>query len=336
MTDDLLKYLRAKREEGRAKLKAHAAQQRKLNAKPKQIALFTDKDVRRDYFKSKQWVESHMRLKVHLTGFACAYEHCTPRPKDPNREPLAGRYQGSLYNQQKHAIADAVEWIRQNSKYKPRIFVLTTPGFLDHAKEGKLISDFVKNFKKTYGMQEYVWVRELTENGYPHFHFVADVPQFPAVKASQYWSGLFGSEAKNSIRCGTAPNKNGNRNYWIKSQRMCWYLTKYIGKSIGNAEKSQRKKFRTFAISEQARIESQPLLYQSRIAELYDGRHERTFHLSDEQLDRMADNPERMPPTIIDPKSFGWKWTGHGQTYIGFKKQNYAAEQTRFIETTGR
>jgi hypothetical protein len=308
--------------------------------KGSQIALFTDSDVRRDYFKSKQWVDSHMRLKVHLTGFACAYEAFEgSRPKDPNRKPLEGRYQGSLHNQQKHAIADAVEWIRINSKYKPRIFVCTTPGFLDHAKEGKLISQFVHNFKKTYGMQNYVWVRELTQNGYPHFHFVADVDKFDPVAASLYWSGLFGVEGKNgrySIRCGTKPDKYGRRNFWIKSQRMCWYLTKYIGKSIGDAERSQRRKFRTFAISQEARERSQPLLYQSRIAELYDGRHTREFTLCDEQTEYIAENFETLkhiPPTIIDPKSFGWKWTGHGQTYIGFKKQNYATETVKLSST---
>lgn len=292
--------------------------------KGSQVALFTDKDVRRDYFKSKQWVQSHMRLKVHLTGFACAYEAVEGRPKNPDRKPLPGRWQGSLYNQQKHAIADAVEWIRLHSKYKPRIFVCTTPGFLDHAKEGKLISDFVKNFKKTYGMQDYVWVRELTKNGYPHFHFVADVAKFDAVKASQYWSGLFGESYKNSIRCGTAPNKNGVRNFWIKSQRMCWYLTKYIGKSIGESEKGQRRKFRTFAISEKARVESQPMVYHSRIVEHYNGTHNREFYLCDEQSEYIAENFETLsslPPTIINPKAFGWKWTGHGQTYIGFAKK---------------
>lgn len=298
--------------------------------KGSQIALFTDREVRRDYFKSKQWVESHMRLKVHLTGFACAYEHFGgARPRHPDRQPLKGRWQGSLYNQQKHAIADAVEWIRINSKYKPRIFVLTTPGFLDHAKEGKLISDFVKNFKETYDMQDYVWVRELTENGYPHYHFVADVPKFPPVKASEYWSGLFGSTAKNSIRCGTAPNKNGVRNYWVKSQRMCWYLCKYIGKSLGDAEKSQRKKFRTFAISQRARKESQPLVYHSRIVEHYNGTHNREFFLNDDQVGPGL-------PYLIDPKKFGWKWTGHGQTYIGFQKPNYYATTTTDQPQAGR
>jgi hypothetical protein len=282
--------------------------------KGSQVALFTDEQVRRDYFKSKQWVESHMRLKVHLTGFACAYEHIGgARPKNPDQKPIPGRWQGSLFNQQKHAIADAVEWIRLNSRYKPRIFVCTSPGFVDHAKEGKLISTFVENFKKTYGMQDYVWVRELTKNGYPHFHFVADVDNFNAVAASKYWSGLFGEENKNSIRCGTAPDKNGRRNFWIKSQRMCWYLTKYIGKSIGEAEKGQRKKFRTFAISQNAREKSQPLLYHSQIVQHHDGRHNRIFTLNDEQIE-----PDL--PYTINPNSFGWKWTGHGQTYIGFKK----------------
>lgn len=303
----------------------------KSASKGGQVALFTDQEVRRDYLKSKQWCEQHMRLKVHITGFACAYEHIGgARPKrDPNLPPIPGRVQGSLYNQQKHAIADAVEWIRLNSRYKPRIFVATTPGFLDHAKEGKFISQLVHNLKNGYGMSNYVWVRELTENGYPHFHFVADIDRFDAVQASVYWSSLFGSHAKNSIRVGTKPDRNNRRRFWIENARMCWYLTKYIGKSVGDSEKSkgrERSKFRTFAVSQEAREKSQPLVYHSYLTENYNGLRDRIFELP---LDTVADYIDRedrlrdpVPPTSINPRQFSWRWTGHGQTFIGFKKNS--------------
>lgn len=287
----------------------------KGSKKGSQVALFSDQEVRRDYLKSKQFIEQHMRIKVHITGFACAYEHIGgARPKrDPDKPDLAGRPQGSLYNQQKHAIADAVEWIRQNSKFKPRIFVATTPGFLDHAKEGKFISQLVHNLKNGYGMSNYVWVRELTGNGYPHFHFVADCPQFDAVDLSVYWSGLLGESAKNSIRLGTKPDKTGKRRYWVSGKRMCWYLTKYIGKSIGESERKQRRNFRTFAISQEARQKSQPLLYNSVAALNYDNKWDRHFVLNDDQV-------EEHLPYHINPRHFSWRWTGHGQTHIGFKK----------------
>jgi hypothetical protein len=296
------------------------------NKKGSQVALFTDQDVRRDYFKSSQWVQQHVKIKVHLTGFACAYEHDgITRKRDEGREPIKGRDQGSLYNQQKHAVADAVEWIRCNSKYKPRIFVATTPGFCDLAKEGKFISDFVHNLRNGYGCEHYVWVREYTKKGFPHFHFVADVDEFDPVKMSLAWSSYFGSEAKNSIRLGTAPDKKtGRRKFWIENRRMAWYMTKYIGKALGDFEKIKGvRRPRAFAISQRAGKLSRPAVYDSFLAENFGGFRDRKFELSADHIDLIGDEPEHLPPLHINPRHFSWRWTGHGQTFIGFQKDSH-------------
>ena len=285
----------------------------------KQQALFTDKEVRRDYFASKQWVQQHMRIKVHLTGFAVAYEAIAHR-RDPDRPPEPGRYQGSLYNQQKHAIADAIEWIRRNSRFKPRIFAATTPGFLAEAHERSMIKKLTANLRNGYGMGEHVWVRELTKRGFPHYHFVADIDEFDPVQLSLYWSGLWGKDAKNSIRLGTRPNPvTKKRKFWIDSARMAYYMSKYIGKDQGKAHADEdgvvkRKPYRSFAISQTARRESQPLIYNAHATELWTGLHQREFFLSDDQI-------EPGIPYTVNPHNFRWKWTGHGQTYVGFVRE---------------
>lgn len=288
----------------------------------KQSSLFKDDQVRRDYFKSQQWVEQHVKIKLHITGYATCYEAFGQKPKSEPR-PNDSRPQGSLYSQQKHAIADAVEWIRRNSKYKPRIFVATTPGFIDPPEEGRTISKFIDNLKKTYGLQQYVWVRELTKRGYPHFHFIADIGKFDPVRVSLHWSSLFGSDAKNSVRLGSKPNAGGRRAFWVQNSRMAWYLSKYIGKDLDSSESPRaRKKYRTFAISEQARRESQPLLYNSFIAKDFSNRHQRVFALDDEHLsdliDKHGDSGSLPVETYLNPNKFDWKWTGHGQTFSGF------------------
>lgn len=289
--------------------------------KGKQLSFLTDKDVRRDYFKDQQWVEQHVKIKVHLTGYATCYEASGgPGKRDPNRPKLESRPQGSLFSQQKHAIADGIEWIRQNSKYKPRIFVATTPGFIDPPAEGRLISKLTNNLRMTYSCEHYVWVRELTKAGYPHFHFIADLPQFDPVQLSLYWSGLFGAEAKNCIRLGSRPDKNGRRKFWIENAKMAWYLSKYIGKDISQA--GTRRNYRTFAISKVARQESEPMLYSSFIAKDFSNRHVRRFVLDDERIsdliDKSGDSGTVNVPFEVDPHRFSWKWTGHGQTYSGF------------------
>lgn len=298
----------------------NTAPPKKPSSKGRQIALFTDKDVRRDYFQSGQWVEQHVKVKVHLTGYATAYQNTTHRPKTGDREPVEGRVQGSLYSQQKHAIADAVEWIRRNSRYKPRIFVATCPGHIDEPLEGKFIQKLVNNLKKGYGMREYVWVRELTKSGLPHFHFVADVPQFDAVKLSQRWSSYFGKDAKNSIRVGSKPP---NRKFYIASSRGAWYLTKYLGKTIGKnsgplgEHKQPRRKYRTFAISELAGKMSQPQVFtKTLVPQSADDYIKAGYKWRPPQI-RYIDytTGEEFNPHVIS-----WRWTGHGQAYSGFRK----------------
>lgn len=267
-------------------------------------------------------------IKSHLCGVAIAYEPCTHRRNEENTRP--GRPQGSHYSEQKRKIANACEWMRINATYKPRIFVATSPGYTDHANESGLIKSFTHNLRNGYGCKNYVWVREFTQAGFPHFHFVADIPEFNPVDLSLYWSGLFSSDAKNSIRLGTAP-RNGKRNFWLKGSRMSWYMTKYLGKSIGHCEEGaikEKRNFRTFAISQQAAKESQPLLFEEQVmrSQTYEpnkgwGRSfsQRSFVLNEEQAENYYEL-ERSPP-LFDPKTKRWSWTGHGNTFIGRPKE---------------
>jgi hypothetical protein len=299
----------------------------KNSRKGSQIPLYTDADVRRDNLASKQWVEQHMRIKVHLTGFACAYEHIGgAHTRDPDLPPKPGRDQGSYYSQCKHKVADAAEYLRLNAEHKPRIFVATTPNFLPLDKEGSYISKLTNNLRESYGMNQYLWVREYTKKGFPHFHFVADMPECDPVKLSLSWSRYFGSDAKNSIRFGTKPDAKGRRNFWIKNQRMCWYLTKYLGKTIGEFEKIEGvRRPRAFAISQALAKASQPVVYHSYLSENWNGFRDRHFELTMEDIEAYVDVHGVLPPTRLNPRNFSWRWTGHGQTHIGFLKREHSA-----------
>lgn len=214
-----------------------------------------------------------MRIKQHLSGTAIAYQ---PIRKRTEGDAQPGRPQGSLYNKQKRMIADAVEWMRRYGRHRPLIFVLTSPGFTDLANEGPLISRFTNALRMRHGLEHYVWVRELTGNGFPHFHFVATIPRFDAVRMSLVWSGYFGSTAKNSIRLGSYP-KNGRRQYYVNSQRMAHYMSKYIGKGVGNAERVSGRRVRAFQISQELKKVSEPCIYEDRVVETSQGYHERVW-----------------------------------------------------------
>lgn len=263
-----------------------------------------------------------MIIKRHLCGLAIAYE--PRRISTVKSDKNTSRPQGSRFGQQKRKVADAVECMRITGKYKPLIFVATSPGLTSIANEQKFVSDLTHNLRNGYGVKDYVWVRESTKKGHPHFHFVVDADFIDAKKLSLYWSGLFGSTAPNSIRLGTKPDKNGKRHYYIYNQKMSWYMCKYFGKDLGSEKTPMHdglklRKPRSFHVSRDLAARSKPLIFGEEISLLFTGLHKRDFVLSNEQSEDYYERGEQPPK--MNPYRYDWRWTGHGNTYIGVTKK---------------
>lgn len=277
---------------------------------------------------------------------------------------ITSRPNGSLYSRQKRQIADACEWLRLTQKPDKRalVFVLTSPGFTSLANQPYFLSGWIDNMKKNYGLGDYVWVRELTKRGYPHFHFVAhwhpakwfldlqqDAPgheQYRNVSViSRYWSGLFGSDALNSFRIGTYKGKK-RTGYYLTTEKHAWYLTKYLGKSIndkhssylaeaGYPATSYKKAVRSFGMSENVALLSQPDLFESQ--NLF------VSHQASVQTTRGVEQHEikRFDERVFigqsgqlseqDLQRYDWKWTGHGETFLGFRKDSPTKGRNRKV-----
>lgn len=191
-----------------------------------------------------------MICAVHLGGTAIVYHSAGNKGgRKLYREPLPSRLHGSRYSVQKRAIVDACEYLRLNARKTPGraaiILTLTSPGFISAADEPRFLKRFFDNLKKNYELGDYVWVREYTQAGYPHFHCVADWHShrwyfglYPGTMRrriahlSLYWSSLFGCNSVNSVWVGSRPDKQGRRLYELRDRRHAWYLTKYLGKDI--------------------------------------------------------------------------------------------------------
>ena len=262
-----------------------------------------------------------MNISVHLCGTAIAYDSLggNKNKKVGYLSEIVQRPQGSLVNQQKRSIANAVEWIRLNAKEKPLIFVATSPGFTNVANERSILSTFTHNLRNGHNVSHYVWVRELTRLGYPHFHFVVSKNWFSdPVGLSLYWSGLFGMDAPNSIRLGSKPDSTGKRDFFIKDLAHCRYLTKYLGKGLSHQNQylveagfpatTYRKTYRQFGISQEARKKSEPKIFTANYS----------FHQSDEMVLTTSGSYVQKPATcigrsftneageIFNPHSYQW------------------------------
>lgn len=272
-----------------------------------------------------------MVVKIHLSGVAIAYEPGNSlHTLDTKLVGPVGRYQGSLYGQQKRAISDAVEWIRLNGANKPIFFVLTSPGYANAQAHSKKISQFTHTLRNGYGCKHYVWVRELTISKLPHYHFVADLPFIrDPVALSRYWSSLFNSDSCNSLRLGSKPI-NGVRKFYVDDQRASRYISKYIGKGLdsyqnalleaGYPQAIYKKMYRSFAISQQARLMSQPVQYEAnyRFAEREAWNHSEQRIIVREFVERTFQDDSGQ---FVDPNAWRWKRIEPHNVFIGFPKE---------------
>jgi hypothetical protein len=107
-------------------------------------------------------------------------------------------------------------------------------------------------------------VREYDGNGSPHYHFVVDKDRVDPLALSVYWSGLHGQSAKNSIRLGSKPDKEGKRFYHLTNRKHSFYLSKYLGKSFEQPlELANTVKGRKFGMAKNVAIGSKPITYRA-------------------------------------------------------------------------
>jgi hypothetical protein len=304
-------------------------------------------NVKRVSFFYTVLIHSPVIIKQHYCGIAIAYEPKRLRVSDEPAQKIS-RPQGSRYSQQKRKVADAVEWMRKNGEHKPLIFVATSPGFTKLADESKLISKLTANLRNGYGVKNYVWVREYTEAGFPHFHFVADTDFIDAKQLSVYWSGLFGKQGDGyggSIRLGTKPVPGMRRKYFIDSPHMAFYMSKYFGKGMSENPSNTKpgiegmevkaRKPRTFHVSRDLASASAPLKFGEYISEVqFTGMHQREFVLENETSEDYYERGE-IPPTL-NPYKYNWQFTGHGMTYIGRPKSWKRKTKPSGVGSTGQ
>ena len=159
---------------------------------------------------------------------------------------------------------------------------------------------------------------------YPRYN--GQIIPFDPVKLSLYWSGLFGEQAKNSIRVGSKPNKLGHRMMYLSNnRRKAWYLAKYIGKSRSSDEIRTKAKLKAFHMDEKTSLAIEPKLFKSKYPT-----QTKAIATWNSQT-RSFDNQYYDIPTgerifedengeLFSPASVDWRYVGH-ECYTGFQKK---------------
>lgn len=131
-------------------------------------------------------------------------------------------------------------------KYKIAFLTLTYP---EKPKKGERINPalhrFITNLRKNYGLNGFIWTRENTKKGVPHFHILCDMPYQPIQKINNAWCEAIGMFSKNAVRL-----PKDHRGIIEDIEKTTKYVTKYITKN-----EKERFSERCYGISQNAKTE---------------------------------------------------------------------------------
>ncbi len=119
----------------------------------------------------------------------------------------------------------------RNKVNKIVFLTLTFPaGSIDEFEANKCFSKFIDNLKATYGLENYIAVKELTQAGTPHYHLLADFPYFDIRRVNRAWVNTFPLTVPGSKNAVRLPK---NHKSIVKDlHRVVKYLCKYFCKSL--------------------------------------------------------------------------------------------------------
>lgn len=115
--------------------------------------------------------------------------------------------------------------LKQNNVIFPTL-TLRGGDYSPEKRYNPCINSFLSNLRKNYGLRNYIWVRENTKKGVPHWHFLMDIPYNDIRTINTAWCRAAGFDSKNAVRL---PPNHSSVVRDIKG--VCLYITKYMHKS---------------------------------------------------------------------------------------------------------
>lgn len=145
------------------------------------------------------------------------------------------------HREKKYRITPSIYWkiassaIKQFQERQNKLTFLTFtfPDDISEELANVGMSRFLDNFKKTYDLRSYIWTKELTERGRPHFHAICDFPYQPIHEINDAWCSAIGMGAKNAVRL--PPDGSVVKNF----DSLLRYMCKYISKSFNTEYKAR-------------------------------------------------------------------------------------------------
>lgn len=132
-------------------------------------------------------------------------------------------------------IVSACIKLVKTAQNKAIFLTITYPYYPEEQEAQKIFTNFIKNLKKTYKLEYYVWVKELGDKkGKLHYHLVGDYPYVDIRSLQKSFNSAVRNIngtvelSNNSIRL---PPRGTRRTVVEDAGRMARYIGKYLSKS---------------------------------------------------------------------------------------------------------
>ena len=158
---------------------------------------------------------------------------------------LIQSYIARQYNDLNHCFLTATYSTDQKHKY------LST--------ENRDITRFCDKLTRKYPKQfTYVWVREYTKAGFPHYHITATMPRIPIAELNSLWCKCRNFDSANGLSSAKFFNKSTGK-YYNKmiindSLQVVKYISKYITKSNKSLTEDQKNYLKINGLKSNGRV----------------------------------------------------------------------------------
>ena len=166
--------------------------------------------------------------KIYKNGLIVLYKNHTGRSRDELIE--AARQPRSYYIRKSEVVSASINlWMRK--KYRIYFITFTFAFEPDEKTASRIWTNYLKNLKLNYNVNNYVWVKERQKSGRIHYHILLDSPRNNIGKLQNSFNNIVKNYddtlpvSNNSVRLGNSP-------VVFNIQQCSKYIAKYCVKSI--------------------------------------------------------------------------------------------------------
>ena len=182
---------------------------------------------------TKELLEKKRRINYHLSGdftITSAHGRRGQNPKDNSKFSSHARKGYRIKRSTRRNLLSSAFFLFVKKQHQIIFLTLTFPDRIPKGEKiNPMLNRFITNMKKTYGLKRFLWTREDTKRGRPHFHILADMPYKSIQKINNAWCHAIGMQSKNAVRL-----PKDHKAVLSDIEKTVKYVTKYITKDENN------------------------------------------------------------------------------------------------------